>query len=235
MIIQGYKDKHEYISDKGVKSVVYLMDCMEGLKQIPDKYFELAVVDPPYGIGMDNSNKRTKPSRPNSYTQYPDFRYHKTDWDKNRPTQEYFNELFRVSKIQIVWGANYFCEYLPSGNGWIFWNKLNGLDNCFSDGEFAYCSKGVQSRYFECSTFDGLNGGKDRIHPTQKPQALYEWLLKNYAKESDKILDTHLGSGSSRIACQKAGLEFVGFELDEDYFIASVKRFKDFVAQGTMF
>ena len=235
MEIQGYKDKHEYISDKGVKSVVYLMDCMEGLKQIPDKYFELAVVDPPYGIGMDNSNKRTKPSRPNSYTQYPDFRYHKTDWDKNRPTQEYFNELFRVSKIQIVWGANYFCEYLPSGNGWIFWNKLNGLDNCFSDGEFAYCSKGVQSRYFECSTFDGLNGGKDRIHPTQKPQALYEWLLKNYAKESDKILDTHLGSGSSRIACQKAGLEFVGFELDEDYFIASVKRFKDFVAQGTMF
>ena len=235
MEIKGYKDKHEYISDKGVKSVVYLMDCMEGLKQIPDKYFELAVVDPPYGIGMDNSNKRTKPSRPNSYTQYPDFRYHKTDWDKNRPTQEYFNELFRVSKIQIVWGANYFCEYLPSGNGWIFWNKLNGLDNCFSDGEFAYCSKGVQSRYFECSTFDGLNGGKDRIHPTQKPQALYEWLLKNYAKESDKILDTHLGSGSSRIACQKAGLEFVGFELDEDYFIASVKRFKDFVAQGTMF
>ena len=235
MEIQGYKDKHEYISDKGVKSVVYLMDCMEGLKQIPDKYFELAVVDPPYGIGMDNSNKRTKPSRPNSYTQDPDFRYHKTDWDKNRPTQEYFNELFRVSKIQIVWGANCFCEYLPSGNGWIFWNKLNGLDNCFSDGEFAYCSKGVQSRYFECSTFDGLNGGKDRIHPTQKPQALYEWLLKNYAKESDKILDTHLGSGSSRIACQKAGLEFVGFELDEDYFIASVKRFKDFVAQGTMF
>jgi site-specific DNA-methyltransferase (adenine-specific) len=233
--IKDYKDKHEYISDKGVKSVVYLMDCMDGLRQIPDKYFELAIVDPPYGIGMDNSNKRTKPSRPNSYTQYPDFRYHKTDWDKNRPTQEYFDELFRVSKIQIVWGANYFCEYLPSGNGWIFWNKLNGLDNCFSDGEFAYCSKGVQSRYFECSTFDGLNGGKDRIHPTQKPVKLYEWILKHYSSPNYLILDTHLGSGSSRIACCKAGLEFVGFELDEEYFNASVNRFNEFTAQGILF
>ena len=89
-------------------SETFLEDCIQGMKRYPDKYFDLAVCDPPYGIGMDNSNKRTKPSRPNSYTQYPDFRYHKTDWDKNRPTQEYFNELFRVSKIQIVWGANYF-------------------------------------------------------------------------------------------------------------------------------
>ena len=156
---------------------------MEIMKGFSDKQFGLALVDPPYGIGMDNSSKRTKPSRPNSYTQYPDFRYHKTDWDKNRPTQEYFDELFRISKNQIIWGANYFCEYLPSGNGWIFWNKLNGLNNCFSDGEFAFSSKGVQSRYIECSTFDGLKGGKDRIHPTQKPVALYKWLLKNYAKE----------------------------------------------------
>ena len=216
-------------------STVYLMDCIAGMKRYPDKYFDLAVCDPPSGIGMDNSNKRTKPSRPNSYTQYPDFRYHKTDWDKNRPTQEYFDELFRVSKNQIVWGANYFCEYLPSGNGWIFWNKLNGLYNCFSDGEFAYCSKGVQSRYFECSTFDGLNGGKDRIHPTEKPVKLYDWIYLNFAKRGDLILDTHLGSQSSRIAANKAGLDFVGFEIDREYFDNGNKRFKNFVSQGVLF
>ena len=217
-----------------MKNEVYLIDCMEFMKGVPDKYYELAIVDPPYGIGMDNSNKRTKPSRPNSYTQYPDFRYHKTDWDKNRPTQEYFDELFRVSKIQIVWGANYFCEYLPSGNGWIFWNKLNGLNNCFSDGEFAYCSKGVQSRYFECSTFDGLNGGKDRIHPTQKPVKLYLWLLNNYAKQGDKIFDSHVGSGSSRIACDKLGYYFEGCELDPDYWNAQEKRYKNYKSQLTI-
>ena len=220
---------------KDIVSEVYNMDCIAGMKRYPDKYFDLAVCDPPYGIGMDNSNKRTKPSRPNSYTQYPDFRYHKTDWDKNRPTQEYFDELFRVSKKQIVWGANYFCEYLPSGYGWIFWNKLNGLDNCFSDGEFAYCSKGVQSRYFECSTFDGLNGGKDRIHPTEKPIKLYDWILLNYAKEGDKILDTHLGSGSSRIAAYRNGFDFIGFELDKDYYEAQEKRFKTELMQPRLF
>lgn len=220
---------------KDIISEVYNMDCIAGMKEYPDKYFDLAIVDPPYGIGMDNSNKRTKPSRPNSYTKYPEFRYHKTDWDKNRPTQEYFNELFRVSKIQIVWGANYFCEYFPSGNGWIFWNKLNGVNNCFSDGEFAYCSKGVQSRYFECSAFDALNGGKDRIHPTQKPLKLYEWILMNYAKEGDKILDTHLGSGSSRIAAYRNGFDFVGFEIDKDYFEAQEKRFKTELMQPRLF
>ena len=220
---------------KDIVSEVYNMDCVAGMKEYPDNYFDLAIVDPPYGIGMDNSNKRTKPSRPNSYTKYPDFRYHKTDWDKNRPTQEYFNELFRVSKIQIVWGANYFCEYFPSGNGWIFWNKLNGINNCFSDGEFAYCSKGVQSRYFECSTFDALNGGKDRIHPTQKPIKLYDWILLNYAKQGDKILDTHLGSGSSRIAAYRNGFDFVGFELDKDYYEAQEKRFKTELMQPRLF
>lgn len=211
------------------------IDCMEFMRQFPDKYFDLAVVDPPYGIGMDNSNKRTKPSRPNSYTKYPKFRYHKTDWDKNRPTQEYFDELFRVSKNQIVWGANYFCEYLPSGNGWIFWNKLNGLNNCFSDGEFAYSSKGVQSRYFECSTFDGLNGGKDRIHPTEKPIKLYDWIFSNYAEKGMKILDTHLGSGSSRISADKCEMNFWGCELDTEYFEAHQKRWNQYKAQLSLF
>lgn len=203
---------------------LYNADCMEIMKGFADKQFDLAIVDPPYGIGMDNSNKRTKPSRPNSYTEYPDYRYHKTNWDNNRPEQEYFNELFRISKNQIIWGANYFCEYLPSGFGWIFWNKLNGLDNCFSDGEFAYSSKGVQSRYFQCSAFDSLRGGKDRIHPTQKPVALYKWLLNKYAKAGDTILDTHLGSGSSAIAAHDGGFEFTGIELDEEYYNAAKER-----------
>ena len=200
-------------------------DCMEYMATVPDKYFDLAIVDPPYGIGMSNSNKRTKPSRPNSYTHYPDFRYHETNWDDAIPSEDYFTELFRVSKNQIIWGANYFCKYLPSGTGWIFWNKKNGLDNCFSDGEFAYSSKGVQSKYFECSTFHDLKGGKDRIHPTQKPVKLYEWILTNYAKKGQRILDTHLGSGSSAIAAHYFGVDFVGCELDKDYFDAAKARF----------
>ena len=199
-------------------------DCMDIMKDIPDKYFELAIVDPPYGINMSNSNKRTKPSRPNSYTRYADFRYHKTDWDNIYPTKNYFTELFRVSENQIIWGANYFCEYLPSGKGWIFWNKLNGLNNCFSDGEFAFASKGIQSKYFECSAFHNLSGGKDRIHPTQKPVALYKWLLKNYAKEGDKILDTHSGSGTTAIACVDMGFKYLCIEKDKEYFEKSVER-----------
>ena len=191
---------------------LYNADCMEVMKTFKDKQFSLAIIDPPYGIGI-------------------------AKWDAidMKPTNEYFDELFRVSKIQIVWGANYFCEYLPSGNGWIFWNKLNGLDNCFSDGEFAYCSKGVQSRYFECSTFDGLNGGKDRIHPTEKPVKLYDWIYLNFAKSGDLILDTHLGSQASRIAAHKAGLSFVGFETDEVYYEKGEARFKRFIAQLRLF
>jgi site-specific DNA-methyltransferase (adenine-specific) len=209
---------------------------MELMKRYPDKYFDLAIVDPPYGIGMDNSNKRTKPSRPNSYTdKYKDFRYHDANWDNSIPSKEYFEELFRVSKNQIIWGANYFCEFLPSGTGWVFWNKLNGLDNCFSDGEFAYSSKGIQSKYFECSTFHDLKGGKDRIHPTQKPTKLYKWLLKNYAKENDKILDTHLGSGSIAIACHDYKFELTACELDPEYFEKAKQRIINHVAQQSLF
>lgn len=200
------------------------IDCMEMLTKCPDKYFDLAIVDPPYGIGMDNSNKRTKPDRPNSYTQYPDFRYHKTDWDDSPPPLEYFENLFRVSKVQVIFGANYFNKNLPEGFGWIFWNKKNGLDNCFSDGEFAFASKGIQSRYIEISQFAGTNGGKDRIHPTQKPVSLYRWLLFNYAVAGDLILDTHVGSGSSIVACIEGGFNYYGCEIDKDYYNAAQKR-----------
>ncbi len=211
-------------------------DNMDLMASYPDNYFDLAVVDPPYGIGMDNSNKRTKPSRPNSYTEkYKDLRYHITDWDSKPPDKEYFKELFRVSKNQIIFGANYFCEHLPSGTGWLFWNKLNGLDNCFSDGEFAYSSKGIQSKYFECSTFHDLKGGKARIHPTEKPSKLYKWILKNYAKQGDKILDTHLGSGSIAIACHDYGFDLTACELDREYFDKAMQRINNHVAQQKLF
>ena len=216
-------------------SVVFNEDCMQGMKRYADKYFDLAVVDPPYGIGMDNSQKRTKPSRPNSYKHYPEFRYHKSDWDSSAPGSDYFKMLYKISANQIIWGANYFCEFIPSGKGWLFWNKLNGLNNDFSDGEFAYSSKGIQSKYFECSPFHNLNGGKSRIHPTQKPVKLYEWILLNYAKQGDKILDTHVGSGSSRIAAYKHGFDYVGFEIDKEYFEAQEKRFNEFAAQQNLF
>jgi len=207
---------------------------MDLMRECADKAFDLAIVDPPYGIGMDNSNKRTKPSRPNSYTQYPDFRYHKSEWDKQPPAKEYFQELFRVSRYQIVFGANYMCDSLPPGNGWLFWNKLNGENNCFSDGEFAFCSKGVQSRYFECSQFHALRGGKDRIHPTQKPVALYDWLLRTYAEPGWRILDTHLGSGSIAIACHYAGHPLTACEIDRDYYEAALQRIKRETAQMTL-
>ena len=204
---------------------LYNEDCLQAMKAIADNTFDWAIIDPPYGIGMDNSNKRTKPSRPNSYTQYPDFRYHKTEWDNERPSKEFWSELRRVTKNQIVWGANYFTEDLPSGYGWIFWNKLNGENNCFSDGEFAFASKGVQSRYFECSAFDNLRGGKDRIHPTEKPVKLYKWLLENYTSEGDFILDTHLGSGSIAIACHDLKRNLTAYEIDPIYYDKACKRF----------
>lgn len=221
--IKDYKDKHEFISNKGVKSVVYLMDCMEMLKQIPDKYFELAIVDPPYGIGMDGGNVGYKGNN----------NFKKKNWDKETPTDEYFMELWRVSKNRIIWGGNYFD--LPATRCYLVWDKGEGFYNrTYAECELAWTS-------FDANTckikYDPLAKGdyKGKIHPTQKPIALYEWLIKNYAKEGDKILDTHLGSGSSRIAADKANLPFMGCELDPDYFYASVKRFENEVNQLTMF
>ena len=220
MIIQGYKDKHEYISDKGVSSVVYLMDCMDLLKQIPDKYFDLAVVDPPYGMPKDSTHGRGKLK--NRILNNGGLE----KWDI-KPTDGYFLELFRASKNQVVWGGNYFP--LPPTRCVVCWDKCQPWEN-FSQVELAWTSFNKPTSLYG---FDNRTG--DKIHPTQKPIALYEWILKNYAKPNDKILDTHLGSGSSRIAADKANLAFVGCELDPDYFYASVKRFKDFVAQGNLF
>ena len=220
--IENYKDKHEYISENGIRSVVYLMDCLDGLKQIPDKYFELAIVDPPYGIGIalgagGTRGKKKKDLYPPKY------------WDDKKPTPEYWRGLFKTSKNQIVWGGNYFTSFLHESRGWLYWRKLMGGN--YSDGELAWTSFDMVLKEFTMRSEQG-NG---RFHPTQKPVKLYEWIIKNYAKESDKILDTHLGSGSSRIAAHKANLPFMGFELDEDYFKASVKRFEQYVSQTRLF
>ena len=208
-------------------STVYLMDCIEGMKQFPDKFFDLAVVDPPYGIGaakqidLGNSNKKVK---------------HKTkDWDNTIPTAEYFAELFRVSKNQIIWGGNYFIEHLKNTRCFIVWNKENGTNN-MADCELAWASFETSVRMYSGHIFKGIgNSNYVTIHPTQKPTRLYEWIFNKYASEGDLILDTHLGSGSSRIAAHKAGLDFVGFEIDREYYTSSNKRFTNYVAQGVLF
>ena len=206
---------------------------MEGLKQIPDKYFELAIVDPPYGIDADQ--KRGDTGR-NGHIKQRD--YHIGNWDKGIPTPEYFAELKRVSKNQIIWGGNYFIDYLSNTSCFIVWDKDNG-DNYYADCELAWTSFDTAVRKVKYKWHGFLQGDmknkENRIHPTQKPIKLYEWLIKNYAKENDKILDTHGGSMSSRIAAHKANLPFMGFELDEDYFKASVKRFEQYVSQKSLF
>jgi len=205
----------------------YNMDCMEGMKQFPDKYFELAIVDPPYGIGEDGSKGvRTSPSRPNSYKREP--KYKNGKWDNEPPKQEYFIELLRVSKNQIIWGANHFISKIPFDSScWVVWDK-NNIGTDFADCELAWTSFKTTVRKFFGHKFIGTRGGQDCIHPTQKPIKLYEWLLKNYAKQGDKILDTHVGSGSSIIAFKKHNFDYIGFEIDKDYYKDSLKRINDF-------
>jgi site-specific DNA-methyltransferase (adenine-specific) len=209
-----------------LSSVVYNMDCLEGMKQYPDKHFDLAVVDPPYGIGRAGQTE--------TFTKNPKHkRKHFTDkgWDNSIPTFEYWEQLFRVSKNQIVWGANYFTQYLPPSMGWIFWDK--GQDLSMSDGELAYTSFNRALRRVIINRGQlMIEGGT--IHPTQKPIKLYDWVLQNYSNVNDLILDTHVGSGSSRIASHKAGLNFIGFELDKDYYEAQEKRYKQFISQLTI-
>lgn len=210
---------------------VFNRDCMEAMKEFPDKFFELAIVDPPYGIRQDGHRENNRSKLAVSR------KYHKALWDQPRPSGEYFSELFRVSKNQIIWGANNYPEYLRPSPCWIVWDKDNSGN--FADCELAYGSFETAVRKFEYRWNGMLQGDmknkEDRIHPTQKPIALYKWLLKNYAKEGDKILDTHLGSGSSRIAADSMGFDFWGYELDKEYFDASCKRFDQYKAQLTIF
>lgn len=193
------------------------MDCMEYMSTVPDKYFDLAIVDPPYGIDINSSG------RLGSYGGKG------KKWDSQTPDDEYFIELSRVSKNQIIWGANYFD--MPPTRCFLIWDKQQPEDVSFASCEFAWTNfdKSAKTFYMRPQSADPI-----RIHPTQKPRKLYDWLLSNYAKEGDKILDTHLGSGSSAIASHYAGFEFVGTELDSDYFKASVERFKIETAQVSL-
>ena len=204
-------------------SEVYNMDCMEYMKSIPDKFFDLAVVDPPYGIGMDGGCVGYK----------GDNVFEKKGWDKSTPGKEYFDELFRVSGNQIIWGGNYF--YLPPTRCFLIWDKGAGFrGRTYAEAELAWTSFDQNVRIFERDPL--CNGDyKGKIHPTQKPVALYAWIFSRYAKPGDKILDTHLGSGSSRIAAWDAGLDFVGCEIDKDYFEAQEQRFQAHAAQLNLF
>ncbi len=199
---------------------VHLCDCMEFMKGVPDKHYELAIVDPPYGIGEDGGKCRTRGSKKTNGE--------KKMWDNNRPEKKYFSEIQRISENQIIFGGNYFADLLPPSRCWIYWQKDMGGD--FADGELAWTSFNSVVKQFRkrSETFN-------RIHPTQKPVALYKWLLQNYAKPNDKIFDSHVGSGSIRIACHDMGFDFEGCEIDKDYWEAQEKRYQEHAQQNDLF
>lgn len=203
-----------------MKNEVFNMDCIEGMKQYPDNYFELAIVDPPYGLGE---------SVVNSGGRFKKYFNKNGNWDLSIPNEEYFNELFRISNNQIIWGGNYF--NLPANKCFLIWDKMQPEGISFAMCEYAWSSFNKVAQIVKLRT----QNQEQRFHPTQKPVKLYSWILKNYAEKGDKILDTHLGSGSSRIAAYDMGFEFTGFELDKDYFEASEKRFQQHIAQLTLF
>jgi site-specific DNA-methyltransferase (adenine-specific) len=199
-------------------SEVYNEDCIEVMKRYDDNYFDIAVVDPPYGIDINSSGTHFKE------------KYEIKDWDKATPNDEYFKELKRVSKNQIIWGGNYFLDRLGNCKCFIIWDKKIAEDMSFAMCEMAWTSFKNGAKIYN-KTATQLN----RIHPTQKPIGLYDWLINRYAEKGQIILDTHLGSGSSRISANKAGLSFVGCEIDKDYFNAQEKRYKDFISQTRLF
>ena len=228
----------DYENHKGVmrsgKIALYNMDCMEALRQTPDKYYELCVVDPPYGIGMDGQEWNNTPTgKPSIKGKSKGIRVQKKSWDSAVPMAIYWSELRRISEHQIVWGGNYFTDNLPQSRGWVCWDKKQPDGLTFSQFELAWTSFDEVGRTFRMYPTHVAQGVK--IHPTQKPVALYEWLLTNYAKPGDRILDTHLGSGSSAIAAHNLGFDFVGMELDADYYQAAVKRFEQHKAQARLF
>jgi site-specific DNA-methyltransferase (adenine-specific) len=216
-----------------VKSEVFNMDCMDGMKGYPDKYFDLAIVDPPFFKGV-GKNGFYGGAKGNHKTQYKDIEA----WDDNIPNGNYYNELCRVSKNQIIWGINYFNDFKNVPVGRLVWDKHND-ETTFSNCEIASNSliKSVKIYRHRWSGFlQGIGQPKEeKFHPTQKPLGLYRWTIMNYAKLGDKILDTHLGSGSSRIAAHELGYDFTAFELDKQYFEAQQKRFEQHISQLTLF
>lgn len=210
---------------------LYNQDCMEAMKQMPDKAFDLAIVDPPYGDTLVQggycSGKGGGIAKNRDYNQ--------ALWKQKAPNAEYFEQLKRVTKDQIIWGANHF-GHMPPSSCWIVWDKVNG-ESHFADCELAYGSFKTTVRKFEYRWSgmlqEKMKHKENRIHPTQKPVDLYSWVLRTYAKQGDKILDTHLGSGSIAIACYDMGFDLTGYEIDKDYYEAACKRLDNHKRQLT--
>lgn len=221
-------------------SNAYNIDCLVGMKKFPDKHFDLAVVDPPYGINIANRSaclgKKKRQGKITNYTA--------KKWDANTPDAEYFKELFRISKKQIIWGGNYFTDNLPPSKCWIVWDKKQPQGVSFAMAELAYTSFDMSTKIFSCSR--ALIGNKvsnnyrlalanAKRHPTQKPIILYEWIYKTFLPEGGKVIDTHLGSGTNRVAADKMGnIGFVGFEIDEEYFSDSLELWYQHKANPTL-
>lgn len=225
------KNTSEGVLEKANISI-YNEDCLQALKRMEDKQFDLAIVDPHYGININNQSQ----GKGGGVARKID--YAKKDWDKQPPNDEYFRQLFRVSKNQIVWGANHFISRLPFDSScWIVWDKDNG-ETDFADCELAWTSFKTAVRRFKW-TWAGMRqqnmkNKEERIHPTQKPVSLYKWILDKYAKQGDKILDTHLGSGSIAIACWDMGYDLTGYEIDKEYYDNACKRLEKHKAQLTL-
>lgn len=224
----------------------FCMDCMDAMRAMPDNAYDLAIVDPPYGIGCMSMNYtrsgavRVLSRNSKAAATRRDYRKN-ADWDV-KPGPEYFRELFRVSRNQIIWGGNYFSDMLPPSKSFLVWDKRvqDSMRNDFADCEYAWMSDGMGVARIYRYLWNGMLQGdmkrkQDRIHPTEKPIALYKWILQNYARPGYKILDTHLGSGASRIAAWEMGYDFTGYEIDKDYFDAQEKRFRAYTAQLNMF
>ena len=210
-------------------------DNMQLMARYKDNYFDLAIVDPPYGIGFGAFNRTNKAS---DGTRIKADKYKNSDWDDGIPNENYFKELFRVSKEQIIWGGNYFpFIWSYGGKGFVYWHKGNPVPN-FADGELAWTSFNKVAKQFNYRYYGNLEGNTSaskKHHPTQKPVKLYEWLLMNYAQQGDKILDTHLGSGSIAIACHNLGYELTACELDKEYYDLAMKRIEQHKQQLRMF
>ena len=217
----------------------YCMDCMEGMARAPDKFWDLAIVDPPYGIGEDGRKSQSRMVASRKWKNPGTTKHISKAWDDKPMDDAYFRELFRVSKQCVIWGANHFISKIPYDSPcWIVWKKNGQNENCdFADCELAWSNFKSAVRFFDYAWtgFGAKNAGETKIHPTQKPIALYKWLLTNYAKPGDKILDTHVGSASSLIACHQLGFQYWGFELDPDYYKAATERLDRAKAQVDIF
>ena len=202
---------------------LHLGDCLEAMQEMPDNTYDLAIVDPPYGININNNMGRRKGQKHSGYK--------KVDWDSQTPSKKYFDELKRISVNQIIWGANYMIDKIQTPSScWLMWDKGFSEDVSFAQYELAWTSFTSSAKKFDKSP-----NQPNRIHPTQKPVKLYEWLLDNYAKEGDKILDTHLGSGSIAVACHNRKFDLDAWEIDEEYYNNAVERLDTHKSQLTIF